>query len=296
MENLRPWFPLTTWSSQQMRIEQSTQTILDLLGSRTDQEGKPVQATFFVLGWIARRMPSLVRAIHAAGHEVASHGNNHQLCTALSEMELRQDLEGSRKLLEDTLGCLVKGYRAPSFSISLRILDLIREAGYEYDASYNSFALNGRYGQLDVSRSPKRGIALDMWNGFYELPLSNLRVAGRYFPCSGGGYFRILPGAVFYRAVRRILNTQGAYHFYMHPWELDPGQPRQKQIPRLSRFRHYVNLHKTRPNLLRMLDFFAYCRFSTCGDYLQHVGRTAGVCNVLHTEQRGSDEVKFIAH
>ncbi len=272
VENLRPWFPLSTWSSQQMRIEQSTHLVLDLLGSKTDHEGNPVQATFFVLGWIARRMPALVREIQSAGHEVASHGNEHRLCSSMSEKELSQDLEGSRKLLEDVLGCPVQGYRAPSFSISLKILELIRNAGYGYDASYNSFALNSRYGCLDVSGNCKKGIALDMGKGFYELPLSNLWVAGRCLPCSGGGYFRILPDAFFHLAVRRILNTQGAYHFYMHPWETDPGQPRQKQIPWLSRFRHYANLHRTQPKLVSMLGSFAYCRFSTCRDYLQQAG------------------------
>jgi len=273
VENLRPWMPLSTWSSQQLRIEQSTQRILDVLASRTDEQGRPLQATFFVLGWIARKKPSLVREIHAAGHEVASHGFNHQLCSELSDHELREDLNMSRKLLEDIIGCRVHGFRAPSFSISGRILELIREAGYSYDSSYNSFSLNSRYGRLDTALNSSKGIGLDMGHGFFELPLTNLEIRGRCLPCSGGGYFRLLPGPLFRAAVRRVLHRRSAYHFYMHPWETDPGQPRMSQPPWLSRFRHYVNLHKTIPKLEYLLDSFRDCRFSTCRDYLNYVNK-----------------------
>jgi polysaccharide deacetylase family protein (PEP-CTERM system associated) len=272
VENLRPWYPMNTWSSQQPRVEQSTQKILDLLASKTDQHGKSVQATFFVLGWVARHMPQLVRRISQMGHEVASHGDSHCLCAGMRASDLRKDLVESRKLLEDILGSQVRGYRAPSFSISWDILELIREAGYEYDASYNSFSMNSRYGRLDVDKKPRKGIALDLGSEFFELPLSNLTVGGRTLPCSGGGFFRLLPEMVFKKAVQRILNTQGAYHFYMHPWEADPGQPRQNQIPMLSRFRHYVNLYKTLPRLENLLDSFSHCRFTTCSDYLRQAG------------------------
>ncbi len=271
VENLRPWFPLEKWSEQELRIERNTQSILEMLGSRTDHLGNPVQATFFVLGWIAREMPWLVREISAAGHEVASHGDNHLLCADQTQDELRRDLDESKKRLEDIIGSRVHGYRAPSFSISPRILGVIREAGYSYDASYNSFALNSRYGKLNTAGCSKKGIALEMDPGFYELPLSNLRIWGRCFPCSGGGFFRLIPGRVFRKAVQKVLKTQEAYHFYMHPWEVDPGQPRQTQISTLSRFRHYVNLHKTLPKLQALMDAFAHCRFSTCRDYLLYV-------------------------
>lgn len=267
VENLRPWFPQKTWPLQQLRIESSLQQILHLL----QEQPRPLQATFFVLGWLAERLPSLVREIQAQGHEVASHGYNHLLCAEQSPDELTQDLQRSRKLLEDILGSRVSGYRAPSFSISDRILELIREAGYFYDASYNSFAWNGRYGRLDMQKWSKKGIALDLGRDFYELPLSNLQVGKRFLPCSGGGYFRLVPGGLFKLAVQRILNTQNAYHFYMHPWELDPGQPRQRQAPRLTRFRHYTNLHRTLPKLKSLVKRFADCRFSTCSGYLREM-------------------------
>jgi len=274
VENLRPWFPMENWSSQESRIEASTRSILDMLGSKRDEQGNTLQATFFVLGWLAHRMPSLVREISAAGHEVASHGYSHQLCLGQPASELRRDLERSKKVLEDILGSAVHGYRAPSFSISREVLALIREAGYSYDASYNSFALNSRYGRLSADVYRRKGIAMDLGEGFYELPLSNLRIWGRSLPCSGGGYFRLLPEMVFKRAVQRILATQNAYHFYIHPWEVDPGQPMQNQIPVLSRFRHYVNLKETLPRLGNLLDSFLYCRFCSCRDYLESIGNS----------------------
>ncbi|WP_291320431.1 XrtA system polysaccharide deacetylase [Desulfonatronospira sp.] len=274
VENLRPWFPMENWSSQESRIEASTRSILDMLGSKRDEQGNTLQATFFVLGWLAHRMPSLVREISAAGHEVASHGYSHQLCLGQPASELRRDLERSKKVLEDILGSAVHGYRAPSFSISREVLALIREAGYSYDASYNSFALNSRYGRLSADVYRRKGIAMDLGEGFYELPLSNLRIWGRSLPCSGGGYFRLLPEMVFKRAVQRILATQDAYHFYIHPWEVDPGQPMQNQIPVLSRFRHYVNLKETLPRLGNLLDSFLYCRFCSCRDYLESIGNS----------------------
>ncbi len=274
VENLRPWFPMENWSSQESRIEASTRSILDMLGSKRDEQGNTLQATFFVLGWLAHRMPSLVREISAAGHEVASHGYSHQLCVGQPASELHRDLERSKKVLEDILGSAVHGYRAPSFSISREVLALIREAGYSYDASYNSFALNSRYGRLSADVYRRKGIAMDLGEGFYELPLSNLRIWGRSLPCSGGGYFRLLPEMVFKRAVQRILATQDAYHFYIHPWEVDPGQPMQNQIPVLSRFRHYVNLKETLPRLGNLLDSFLYCRFCSCRDYLESIGNS----------------------
>jgi polysaccharide deacetylase family protein (PEP-CTERM system associated) len=269
VENLRPWYPRESWSSQQIRVEESTGKILALLDKVSAGRETPVKATFFILAWIARKLPRLVREISAAGHEVASHGYSHQLCVDQSESELRSDLEKSKKILEDTIGSQVFGYRAPSFSISQRILEMIREAGYTYDASYNSFGMNSRYGRLNVGKYKKRGIALDLGDGFYELPLTNVCLWGKYFPCSGGGFFRLLPGPLFRMGVQRILSSQDAYHFYMHPWETDPDQPRQQQASFLSKFRHYVNLKKTLPKLESLVRSFDHCRFSTCIEYLR---------------------------
>jgi polysaccharide deacetylase family protein (PEP-CTERM system associated) len=191
-----------------------------------------------VLGWIARKIPGIVREIHSRGHEIASHGINHHLCTVETPDALRNDLAGSRKLLEDIIGGPVYGYRAPSFSINNDILKIIEDAGYRYDASYNSFDKHGRYGKLSVNGFHKRGIAYQVSNQFHELPVSNLSfkpIAHSpqpvVFPFGGGGYFRLMPYTFFKKGIRRILAKDDAYSFYLHPWEVDPDQPRVENIP-----------------------------------------------------------------
>ena len=171
-----------------------------------------VRATFFVLGWIAKTLPGLVREIAARGHEVASHGVDHHLCTDQSIDILRKDLTDSRKLLEDIIGSRVTGYRAPSFSVNNDILKIIEDAGYQYDSSYNSFDKHGRYGKLSVNGFSKNGIAYKVSDNFYELPVSNLSIKPIahspqpvIFPFGGGGYFRLLPYFVFKNGIQRIL-------------------------------------------------------------------------------------------
>ncbi len=140
----------------------------------TSSTAPSVQATFFMLGWIARRLPGLVREIHSRGHEIASHGINHHLCTHETIASLRKDLTDSKALLEDIIGGPVYGYRAPSFSINDEILKIIEDAGYLYDSSYNSFDKHGRYGRLSTNGLQKTGIAYQVSDTFYELPVSNL--------------------------------------------------------------------------------------------------------------------------
>jgi len=229
------------------------------------------KATFFVLGWLAERLPNLVREIHARGHEVASHGYQHELCSGQSCQELEKDLCDSKKLLEDIIGKPVYGYRAPSFSISEDTLKSIEQCGYLYDSSYNSFAMHGRYGRVNISENGSRGIAREVRPKFFELPISNLAIGSRVFPWGGGGYFRLIPSWIFRKGVRRILSEQGGYLFYMHPWEIDPEQPRVKDAPRSFRFRHYVNLSGTEKNFTTMLSDFSDCRFLTCHEYLKGI-------------------------
>jgi len=137
---------------------------------------KKIKATFFVLAWIAERLPRIVREIQSRGHEIASHGCNHELPELLSADELKQDLTDSKKLLEDITGAEVAGYRAPSFAINDDILKIIEDAGYLYDSSYNSFSLHGRYGKISLNGTSKKGIAHKLSNDFYELPVSNLSI------------------------------------------------------------------------------------------------------------------------
>lgn len=257
--------------------------------SETALQPQTPKATFFVLGWIAERLPNLVREIHARGHEVASHGYGHRLCSECSLEDLRSDLLDSKKLLEDILGNAVFGYRAPNFSVNDDILRLIEECGYRYDSSYNSFAMNKRYGKLTLNNNHKTGIAYKIPSGkaafdkigkrfyFFELPISNLifnleslilNLEFLTLPWGGGGYFRLIPSFLFKLGVRSILKRNNGYIFYMHPWEVDPQQPRAEGVSRFSRFRHYVNLAKAAEKLKRLMTEFAECRFLACRQYL----------------------------
>jgi polysaccharide deacetylase family protein (PEP-CTERM system associated) len=297
VENLRPWNPIADWDSRELRVERNVHRLLDLFDSFkfpslpasrpraydapcTVRRAPFISATFFVLGWLAERLPHLVREIAARGHEVASHGRSHRLCRPLSEAELREELVGSKRLLEDITGAEAAGFRAPNFSIDDRVLDLIREAGYRYDSSYNSFSLHGRYGKISLNGQPRAGVAYEFSDNFFELPVSNLPLSSistlgtlahfRHFslPWSGGAYFRLLPLAVFQTGVRSILKRDGAYLFYMHPWEVDPGQPRVRQAGPSVRFKHYSNLAQTEDKLKKMIGKFGDCRFVSCREYL----------------------------
>jgi polysaccharide deacetylase family protein (PEP-CTERM system associated) len=263
-------------------------------GQLTTDHGQheKVRGTFFVLGWIAERLPNLVREIHARGHEIASHGFHHDLCSGISKVELRRDLQDSKKLLEDMIGDRVYGYRAPSFSISDDILQMIAEAGYQYDSSYNSFGMHGRYGKISLNGSKRSGIAILLNQKstienqkFYELPISNLVLSfglknpsnsstpsSLVLPWGGGAYFRLIPSWVFMKGIREILRQQQAYLFYMHPWELDPEQPRPEGTAAFSRFKHYTNLSRTEGKLKSLLQKFSECSFVSCHEHLERDG------------------------
>jgi polysaccharide deacetylase family protein (PEP-CTERM system associated) len=239
--------------------------------SETQQssENKKIHATFFVLGWIAERLPKLVREIHSRGHEVASHGYFHTLCAKSARDDLKKDLVNSKRLLEDILGERILGYRAPGFSIDHDILQMVEDSGYAYDSSYNSFSINKRYGQLPLNGNGKQGIAFHISGSFYELPISNLTVGKGVVPWGGGGYFRLIPLRLFCLGAQAILNRDKAYVFYMHPWEIDPEQPKVNSACLLYRFRHYLNLNKTDSRLSNFVETFSQYPFMTCQQYLK---------------------------
>ncbi len=232
---------------------------------------KKVKATFFVLGWIAEKLPHLVREIHARGHEVASHGYHHELCGKLPANELKKDLSDSKKLLEDIIGMPVSGYRAPSFSISDDVLKALQDCGYLYDSSYNSFGLHGRYGKISLNGAGCTGIARKIDESFSELPVSNLQIGGWTIPIGGGGYFRLLPTSIFAMGIKAALKRHDSYLFYAHPWEFDPSQPRVEEATASFKFRHYVNLKGAQPKLKKLIGNFSDCRFITCRDYLKEL-------------------------
>jgi polysaccharide deacetylase family protein (PEP-CTERM system associated) len=267
VENFKSVIPYSTWNDRELRVVQNTHRLLDLFDAINIPPAPP-KATFFVLGWIARRLPHLVKEIHNRGHEVASHGFHHHLCTQQQPDALRQDLADSKTRLEDITGAPVFGYRAPSFSINNDILKMIEDSGYRYDSSYNSFALHGRYGKIDLSGSQRSGLAYAISERFFELPVSNLTIFGKTLPWGGGGYFRLFPFQLFIQGAKAIIKKESAYLFYMHPWEIDPGQPRVDKIPRAYKFRHYTNLHKTYTQLSRLIKRFKHCRFISLHQYL----------------------------
>jgi polysaccharide deacetylase family protein (PEP-CTERM system associated) len=241
------------------------------------QAAQPINATFFILGWIAKRLPALVQEIKNRGHEIASHGFCHDLCSLQGTTDLRKDLIDSKNLLEDIIGSPVLGYRAPSFSVNHDILKIIEDVGFSYDASYNSFDKHGRYGKLAMKDFQKAGIAYKISDDFFEIPVSNLSFQSYIIPLSGGGYFRLLPLCLFKTGVQRILKRGDAYHFYIHPWEIDAGQPRVKNVSSMFKFRHYVNIDKTIVKLKNLITSFSHCRFQTLSEYLSNAGLMDGL-------------------
>jgi polysaccharide deacetylase family protein (PEP-CTERM system associated) len=230
----------------------NTQRLLDLLAVYS------VSATFFVLGWVAERFPQLVREICAAGHEIGSHSHWHRLVYEQTPEEFRADLIYSRRVLEEAAGVAITCYRAPSFSItsrSLWALAILVEEGFEVDSSV--FPIwHDRYGIPDAPRNPHelQTPAGSIW----EFPPSVQRVAGVNWPVSGGGYFRLYPAWVTRRALRRINAQQQPFMFYVHPWEIDAGQPRLEVGSASGRARHYLNLHSTHDKLKTLLQEFDF--------------------------------------
>lgn len=245
-ENLRAAHPPGSWDSRESRVEASTWRILDVLSEAS------IPATFFVLGWIADKKPALVRDIADAGHEVASHGYGHIMNNLLSEPELRKDLSESKKLLEDLTGTEVRGYRAPCFSVSDRLLELLFETGYRYDSSLNPFSIHDRYGKLKTREAP-HGM-FTHHSGITEFPMPMESLLGFRVPVSGGGYFRLFPYGLFRRMVLKHLERTGLYIFYMHPWEVDPDQPRTRLSNPGHRFRHYHGIPKTLEKLRKLIE------------------------------------------
>jgi polysaccharide deacetylase family protein (PEP-CTERM system associated) len=249
---LAPHFPTTSWDAQPVRVERNVERILELF-ARHD-----ARATFFVLGWIAERYPAVVRSIAAAGHEVASHGYAHQRASDQSREVFAADIQRAKSLLEDIGGQPVRGYRAPSFSIgagNLWAFDCLAEAGYAYSSSVYPVR-HDHYGMPDAPR-----FAWRVREGLTEVPITTAPVLSRNLPVGGGGYFRFLPYGASSWLIRRVNERdQKPAIFYFHPWELDPDQPRVRGARLKTRFRHYVNLHRTEARLERLLTDFRWDR------------------------------------
>ncbi len=246
VENLRSVFPTETWNHQKSRVGESTERILDLL------EEKGIKATFFMLGCVAKESPDLVRKISNRGHEVASHGYSHQMTNGLSKEEIRRDIVRSKNLLEAITGTQVLGYRAPSFSINEDLLDVLKEAGFLYDSSLHDFKTHDRYGSI---KSDGNGRPFRHVSGIIEIPVSVCKFGRFKVPIGGGGYFRLMPGQFYRRLVEKQIRDTNIFAFYLHPWEIDDGQPKVRIRPRSYQFRHYVNIHKTLGKLESLVTF-----------------------------------------
>lgn len=250
VENLRPVYPISIWDRQESRIERNIGLILDIL------QNKDTKGTFFVLGWIAERYPLLIKKIHNAGHEIGCHGYNHFSLNELTPDDFEKDIVTSKKILEDITGKEVSGYRAPNFSINDSAVEILAENNYKYDSSFFPVKAFKRYGNFTSHNVDK--YIYKMFDNFYEVRISCLNFFKINIPWGGGGYFRLIPFPVFKRGVSHILRRENSYCFYIHPWEIDTGQPRVSDVNYLKRFRHYNNIKKTKKRLIKLVETFRF--------------------------------------
>ncbi len=252
------------WEGFESRVEGNTHRILDIF----DENG--FKATFFVLGWIAERHPGLIREISNRGHEVASHGYSHDLVYRQTPEIFRDETSRSKQVLENIVGLPVKGYRAASYSItrqSLWALDILCDLGFVYDSSIFPI-MHDRYGIPGAKTVPHQ-YETEKNQHIIEYPLSTVGLGRKRFPISGGGYFRLFPYWLTKAGLGRVNGKDRVpFIFYMHPWEIDEGQPRIKSS-RLSEFRHYNNIDKFETRLKQLIKDF---RFTTVSDVLQRLG------------------------
>ena len=247
---LAPYVDRSKWDSIPRRVGTGTRLLLDMLAEKRQL------GTFFTLSWVAERDPSLVREIADAGHEIASHGTDHRRVTELTQDEFRESVRTSRRILEDVSGQRVFGYRAPSFSIVRGrewALDILGEEGYRYDSSLFPVKRKG-YGFVGGQRDPHRldrAVALD------EIPPSTIEIGSKVLPAGGGAYFRLLPYKLVHSALESAEERGAPGTFYIHPWELDPAQPRVK-TPLLTRVRHYGGMSRTASRIKRLLSDFQF--------------------------------------
>lgn len=243
----------SSWDSTATRVEANMDRVLELFDRNN------TKATFFVLGWVAERHPQVVRRIVEGGHELASHGWQHTRVNQQSPEQFRDDVSRTRRFLEDLGGVEVSGYRAASYSIgadNLWALDILADAGYRYSSSIAPIK-HDLYGMPDAPRFAFRAA-----NGrLTEIPVATVRLAGRNINCGGGGWFRLFPYSFSRWAISRVNAQEGSStHFYFHPWEIDPEQPRVAGIGPRTRVRHYLNLSRMESRLERLLRDFSWDR------------------------------------
>ncbi len=250
-----------TWGNYESRVTDNTHRLLDLLDEHS------VKGTFFVLGWVAQHQRVLIREIADRGHEIASHGMSHTLVYTQTPDVFRDETRRSKALLEDICQRPVIGYRAATYSItrkSLWALDILHEEGFRYDSSIFPMR-HDRYGIPDAQPYPNR-LRTPAGYTLVEFPISVFRSGALKLPVAGGGYFRLFPYPVTRWGLAQINRSGHGFVFYLHPWEVDPEQPRIREAGAMSRLRHYLNLTRTLPRLDRLLNDFS---FTTMEDVLR---------------------------
>ncbi len=242
------------WDGLTDRVDRNVREILDLF----DETG--AKGTFFTLGWVAQKHGPLLREIAARGHEMASHGWDHQRVFRLDRKSFGEDIARARQVIEDASGAPVSGYRAPSFSIDQRTpwaFEELAAQGYAYSSSVAP-VVHDHYGWREAPRfafHPLPGSEL------IEIPVTTAMLGQRRMAAGGGGFFRVLPYGFSQWAIRQVnRDDQRPAIFYFHPWEVDPGQPRVPNAPLKSRLRHYTNLSRMAPKLRRLLRDFSWGR------------------------------------
>lgn len=242
--NMRHVIDAASWPARESRVVAATERLLRLF----DDAG--CRATFFVLGWVAERHPALIERIASDGHEIGSHTYAHRMLTEQSPTEFADDLARSLRVLRDIVGDRPMGFRAPSFTVTRATAwatTILRDAGIVYDSSVQPIGGHPDYGIPDAPLDPYRHP-----DGLLEIPMTVATVGNVRLPCSGGGYFRLLPAPVFDGLVARAMAQGRRLVFYLHPWEIDPGQPRVA-MSATRRLRHYANLARTEDRLARLL-------------------------------------------
>jgi len=242
------------WDAVSTRVEDNVSRILDLFAEAD------VNATFFTLGWVAKRHPAMIRRIADAGHEIASHGYDHARVFTLDRKTFAEDIRKAREIIEDCSGVAVTGYRAPSFSIDQRTPWAFAELasqGYAYSSSVAP-VVHDHYGWPEAPRFAFRPLP---WSSLVELPVTTAILGGRRVAAGGGGFFRVLPYGFSRWAIRQVNRAEGRPAvFYFHPWEVDPDQPRVAHAPLRSRFRHYTGLTKMAGKLRDLVHEFRWGR------------------------------------
>lgn len=260
-EAIQHLFESDSWESNETRVEANVNILLNLFNR------KNATATFFVLGWVARKHPKMIKKIIEEGHEIASHGNSHKMITQLSPKEFEKDLQESIRILEDVTGQKVLGFRAPTFSIVKETQwawEIMLKLGLKYDSSVYPI-WHDRYGIPDAPRSYYTCLEKD-GQQLLEFPMPTLKIFHKNFPFGGGGYLRIFPLWFTRYAIKKFNQEGKPAIIYMHPWEFDPNQPKL-ELGFLQGKRHYYNISKNKLKLTKLLDIYSWTSFQ---DYIQN--------------------------